>query len=94
MRHEQFQLETSKEEKAIERKLERKIVTNDLKAVKQMKIDLQESVCELVADNLSIDAEEKNDFRLLSRSNDLQKHANCKSKEIDDLDKLAENRIL
>ena len=94
MRHEQFQLETSKEEKAIERKLKRKIVTNDLKAVKQMKIDLQESVCELVADNLSIDAEEKNHFRLLSRSSDLQKHANCKSKEIDDLDKLAENLIL
>ena len=69
---------------------------NDLKVVKQMKIDLQESVCELVkdADKLSIDAEEMNEFRLLSRSNDLQKHANCKRKEIDDLDKLAENLIL
>ena len=33
---------------------------------------LQESVCELVkdGDKLSFDAEEKNDLRLLSRSND------------------------
>ena len=42
---------------------------------------------------MSLDAEENNDLRLLSRSNDLPKLANCKRKEIDDLDKLAENLI-
>ena len=50
----------------------RKIVTNELEQVKQRKIRLQESICELVkdADKLSLDVEEKNDLRLLSRSND------------------------
>ena len=50
----------------------RKIVTNELEQVKQRKISLQESICELVkdADKLSLDVEEKNDLRLLSRSND------------------------
>ena len=50
----------------------RKIVTNELVQVKQRKIRLQESICELVkdADKLSLDVEEKNDLRLLSRSND------------------------
>ena len=50
----------------------RKIVTNELVQVKQRKICLQESICELVkdADKLSLDVEEKNDLRLLSRSND------------------------
>ena len=49
------------------------LVTNELKEVQQKKICLQESVCELVkhADKLSLDAEEKNDLRLRSRSNDL-----------------------
>ena len=51
---------------------------------------LQESVCELVKDagKLSLDAEEKDDLRLLRRSSDLWKLANCKRKKIDDLDKL------
>ena len=76
--------------------MKRKIVTNKLKQVKQKKIHFQESVCELVkdADKLPLDAEEKNDLRLLSRSNDLRKLTNCKRKEIDDLDILAENLIL
>ena len=76
--------------------MKRKIVTNELEQIKQKKIRLQESVCELVkdADKLSLDAEEKNDLRLLSRSNDLQKLANCKRKYIDDLDKWTENLIL
>ena len=54
LRYEQFRLER---------------VTNELKQVKQKKICLQESVCELVkdADKLFLDAEEKNDLRLLSR---------------------------
>ena len=43
---------------------------------------------------MSLDAEEKNDLRLFSRSSDLRKLANCKRKEIDNLDKLAENLIL
>ena len=75
LRHEQFQFETSKEKK----QLKRKIVTNELEQVKQKKIRLQESVCEVVkdADKLSLDAEENNDLRLLSRSNDLRKLANC-----------------
>ena len=53
-------------------------------------------MCELVkdADKLSLDTEEKNDLRLLSRSNDLRKFTNCERKEIHDLDKLAENLIL
>ena len=76
--------------------MKRKIVTNELEQIKQKKIRLQESVCGLVkdADKLSLDAEEKNDLRLLSRSNDLQKLANCKRKYIDDLDKWTENLIL
>ena len=76
--------------------MKRKIVTNELEQIKQKKIRLQESVCELVkdADKLSLDAEEKNDLRLLSRSNDLQKLANCKRKYIDDLDKWTGNLIL
>ena len=48
----------------------------------------KKSVCELVKDaddKMSLDAEENNDLRLLSRSNDLPKLANCKRKEIDDL---------
>ena len=45
-------------------------------------------------DKLSLNAEEKNDLRLLSRSNGLRKLANCKRKEINDLDKLPENLIL
>ena len=56
----------------------------------------KKSVCELVKDaddKMSLDAEENNDLRLLSRSNDLPKLANCKRKEIDELDKLAENLI-
>ena len=63
LRYEQFQLETSKEKKATEKQLKRKIVTNYLEQVKQKKIRLQESVCELVkdADKLPLDAEEKND---------------------------------
>ena len=63
LRYEQFQPETSKEKKATEKQLKRKIVTNYLEQVKQKKIRLQESVCELVkdADKLSLDAEEKND---------------------------------
>ena len=76
--------------------MKRKIVTNELGQVKQKKIYLQESVCELVkdADKLPFGAEEKNDLRILSRSNDLQKIALCKRKKIDDLDKLTENLIL
>ena len=77
LRYEQLQLETSKEKKVIEKQMKRKIVTNELKQVKQKKIRLQESVCELVkdADKLSLNAEEKNNLRLLSRSNDLPKLA-------------------
>ena len=87
---EQFQLETSKEKWASEKQQKRKIITNELEQVKQKKICLQESVCELVKDagKLSLDAEEKNDLRLLRRSSDLGKLANCKRKKIDDLDKL------
>ena len=80
LRYEQFQLETSKEKKATEKQLKKKIATNELEQVKQKKTHIQESVCELVkdADKLSLDAEEKNDLRLLNRSNDLRKLANCK----------------
>ena len=62
-----------KEKKAAEKQLKRKIVTNKLEQVKQKKIRLQESVCELVkdADKFFLDAEEKNDLRLLSNLNDL-----------------------
>ena len=96
LRYEQFQLETSKWKKASEKQLQRKVVTNELEQVKEKKIRLQESVCELVrdADKLSLDAKEKNDLRLLSRSDDLRKLTNCKRKKIDSLDKLAENLIL
>ena len=60
-----------KEKKAAEKQLKRKIVTNKLEQVKQKKIRLQESVCELVkdADKFSLDAEEKNNLRLLSNLN-------------------------
>ena len=75
LRYDQFQLETLKGQKATAKQLKRKIVTNELKQVKQKKIFLQESVCELVKD-----AEEKNDSKLLSISNDLRKLANCKRK--------------
>ena len=70
---EQFQLETSKEKWASEKQRKRKIITNELEQVKQKKICLQESVCELVKDagKLSLDAEEKDDLRLLRRSSDL-----------------------
>ena len=53
------------------------MVARELEQVQQTKSHLQESVCELVknVDNLSFDAEEKNDLRLLSRSNDLDKLA-------------------
>ena len=86
LRYDQFQLETLKGQKATAKQLKRKIVTNELKQVKQKKIFLQESVCELVED-----AEEKNDSKLLSISNDLRKLANCKRKVIADLDKLPNN---
>ena len=99
LRYEQFQLETLKKKKATKKQLKRKINTNELEQGKQKKISLQESVCELVkdADKLTVDAEEKNDLRLPTKtanSNDLRKLVNCKRKEIDDLDKLAENLIL
>ena len=70
---EQFQLETSKEKWASEKQRKRKIITNELEQVKQKKICLQESVCELVKDagKLSLDAEEKDDLTLLRRSSDL-----------------------
>ena len=70
---EQFQLETSKEKWASEKQRKRKIITNELEQVKQKKICLQESVCELVKDagKLSLDAEEKDNLRLLRRSSDL-----------------------
>ena len=69
LRYERFQFETSKEKKATEKQLKKKIVTNELKQVKQKKTHIQESVCKLVkdADKLSLNAEEKNDLRLLSR---------------------------
>ena len=86
LRYDQFQLETLKGQKATAKQLKRKIVTNELKQVKQKKIFLQESVCELVKD-----AEEKNDSKLLSISNDLRKLANCKRKVTADLDKLPNN---
>ena len=86
LRYDQFQLETLKGQKATAKQLKRKIVTNELKQVKQKKISLQESVCELVKD-----AEEKNDSKLLSISNDLRKLANCKRTVIADLDKLPNN---
>ena len=86
LRYDQFQLETLKGQKATAKQLKRKIVTNELKQVKQKKIFLQESVCELVKD-----AEEKNDSKLLSISNDLRKLANCKRKVIADLDKFPNN---
>ena len=99
LRYEQFQLETLKKKKATKKQLKRKINTNELEQGKQKKISLQESVCELVkdADKLTVDAEEKNDLRLPTKtanSNDSRKLVNCKRKEIDDLDKLAENLIL
>ena len=50
LRYEQFPLETSKEKKATEEQLKKKIVTNELEQVKKKKIRLQESVCELVND--------------------------------------------
>ena len=80
LRYEQFQLETSKEKKATEKQLKRRIITNELEQVKQKKSRLEESVCELVKDahKLSLDAEEKNYLMLLSRSNVLRKLANCK----------------
>ena len=86
LRYEQFQLVTLKGQKATAKQLKRKIVTNEFKQVKQKKILLEESVCELVKD-----AEEKNDSKLLSISNDLRKLANCKRKVIADLDKLPNN---
>ena len=42
LKYEQFQLETSKEKKATEKHLKRKIVTNKLEQVKQKNIRLQE----------------------------------------------------
>ena len=86
LRYDQFQLETLKGQKATAKQLKREIVTNELKQVKQKKTFLQESVCELVKD-----AEEKNDSKLLSISNDLRKLANCKRKVIADLDKFPNN---
>ena len=79
LRHEQFQLETLKEKKATQKQLKSKIVSSEFEQVKQKKICLQESVFELFkdADKLSLDAKEKNDLRLLCRSNDLQKLAKC-----------------
>ena len=70
LRYEQFQLETLKKKKAAEKQLKRKINTNKLEQVKQKKICLQESVCELVkvADKLSLDTEEKNDLRWLTKT--------------------------
>ena len=69
LRYERFQFETSKEKKATEKQLKKKIVTNELEQVKQKKTHIQESVCKLVkdADKLSLNVEEKNDLRLLSR---------------------------
>ena len=68
---EQFQLETSKEKWASEKQQKRKIITNELEQVKQKKICLQESVCELVKDagKLSLDAEEINDWWAISAWN-------------------------
>ena len=91
LRYEQFQRKTSKEKEATERQLKRKIVANKLGQVKQKKFVFKK-VSEL--DKLSLSAEENNDLRLLNRSNGLRKLANCKRKEINDLDKLAENLIL
>ena len=70
LRYEQFQLETLKKKKDTEKQLKRKINTNKLEQVKQKKICLQESVCELVkvADKLSLDTEEKNDLRWLTKT--------------------------
>ena len=70
LRYEQFQLETLKKKKATEKQLKKKINTNKLEQVKQKKICLQESVCELVkvADELSLDIEEKNDLRWLRKT--------------------------
>ena len=90
LRNEQFHLKSSQKKNATGKQLKRKIVTNELKQVKQKKLCLQEIMCELVkdVDKLSFDAEGRNDLMLRSRLNDLRKLSNCERKEIDDLNRL------
>jgi len=95
-RYEQSQLEQSKQKTTSEKDLKRKIITTEIEEVNKKRLRLQESVTDLVkdADSLSIDAEKKNDMKLLTRSNDLRKVAVAKKNEIRELDNMTKSLIL
>ena len=83
--------DASKKKKESTNGLKRKIISDELDEIQKKKISLGDSIQGLVkdADELSIKAQEKLDFKLLERSNDLRKIAESKKVEIKELDKMA-----
>ena len=60
--------------------LKRKVVTNEITDIQKKKARLQESSNDLLksADKLALEAETRNDLKLLGRSNDLRKISRTK----------------
>ena len=75
-----------KEENQSKVNLKRKIVSDEITDVQKKKACLQESINDLIkdVDKLVFEAETKNDWKLLGRSNDLRKISRPKKKELDD----------
>ena len=62
--------------------LKRKVVTNEITDIQKKKARLQESSNDLLksADKLALEAETRNDLKLLGRSNDLRKISRTKER--------------
>ena len=62
--------------------LKRKVVTNEITDIQKKKARLQESSNNLLksADKLALEAETRNDLKLLGRSNDLRKISRTKER--------------
>ena len=76
--------------------LKRKILSDEITDVQKKKVRLQESINDLIkdADKLALEAEIKNDLKLLGRSNDLRKISRTKKKELDDVKKIEHELLL
>ena len=89
--------ETKNKEEALSAKnLKRKVIDEEIHDVRKKRKCIQDNIVYMnnKADKFSIVAEEKSDFTLLKRANDLRKLSNDKISEIKKLEKMEEDLMI
>ena len=94
-RYEQYLDEMAKTKTLNQKELKRKIICDEISEVRKKKSCYEDAIKRNIeeADRISIEAEGKNDFTLLSQANDLRKANKEKKTLVDDLEKMEANLI-